>query len=123
LQVLGTAEFAQIPQRVRQQLHSIVPLVDAFKAEPQPLERLFPRAGPFDPHPQRMASGVDEPLPSTLGGVAMAWGVLEVGEPARMENPLAIVGGIKATIAGKRGASQGQPHRFGHLWQGWQTLR
>ena len=32
LQVLGTAELAQIDQRVRHQLHAIVPLLDAFKA-------------------------------------------------------------------------------------------
>jgi integrase len=32
LQVSGTAELAQIDQRVRHQLHAIVPLLDAFKA-------------------------------------------------------------------------------------------
>ena len=38
LQVLGTTERSQIHQRVRQQLHAIVPLLDAFKAEQQPFE-------------------------------------------------------------------------------------
>ena len=33
LRVLGTAELTQIDQRVRHQLHAIVPLLDAFKAE------------------------------------------------------------------------------------------
>ena len=33
LRVLDTAERAQVDQRVRQQLHAIVPLLDAFKAE------------------------------------------------------------------------------------------
>src|SRR2546425_12768351 len=47
LQVLGTAEPAQIDQRVRQQLHPIVPLLDTFKAEQQALEFVFPRKGPL----------------------------------------------------------------------------
>jgi len=33
LRVSGTAELTQIDQRVRHQLHAIVPLLDAFKAE------------------------------------------------------------------------------------------
>jgi len=32
LQVLGTAELAQIDQRVCQQLHAIMPLLDTFKS-------------------------------------------------------------------------------------------
>jgi hypothetical protein len=32
LQVLGTAERSQVDQRVRHQLHAIVPLLDAFKS-------------------------------------------------------------------------------------------
>ena len=32
LQVLGAAELTQIHQRVRHQLHAIVPLLDAFKS-------------------------------------------------------------------------------------------
>jgi len=32
LQVLGTTELSQINQRVRHQLHAIVPLLDAFKS-------------------------------------------------------------------------------------------
>ena len=37
LQVSGTAERSQVDQRVRHQLHAIVPLLDAFKTEQQPL--------------------------------------------------------------------------------------
>ena len=33
LRVLGTAERSQVDQRIRQQLHAIVSLLDAFKAE------------------------------------------------------------------------------------------
>ena len=50
LQVLGTAELSQINQRVRHQLHAIVPLLDAFKTQQQPLELIFPRKGPLDTH-------------------------------------------------------------------------
>src|SRR5256885_15313811 len=41
LRVLDTAERAQVDQRVRQQLHAIVPLLDTFKAEQHPLELVF----------------------------------------------------------------------------------
>ncbi len=54
LRVLDTAERSQIDQRVCHQLHAIVPLLDAFKSEQQPLELIFPGKGPFDTHPQRM---------------------------------------------------------------------
>ena len=50
LRVLDTAELAQIDHRIPQQLHPIVALLDAFKAEQQPLELIFPRKGPLDPH-------------------------------------------------------------------------
>ena len=48
LRVLGTAERSQVDHRVPQQLHAIVPLLDAFKAEQQPLELVLPRKGPLD---------------------------------------------------------------------------
>ena len=47
-EVSGTAERAQVDQRVRHQLHAIMPLLDAFKAEQQPLEFVLPRKGPLD---------------------------------------------------------------------------
>jgi len=63
LQVLGTAELAQIDQRVRHQLHPIVPLLDTFKSEQEPLELIFPRESPFDTHPQCMDSFIEnDPL-------------------------------------------------------------
>src|SRR5262245_44769045 len=49
LQVLGTAERSQVDQRVCHQLHAIMPLLNAFKAEQQPLEFVFPCKGPLDP--------------------------------------------------------------------------
>ena len=50
LQVLGTTERSQVDQRVCHQLHAIMPLLDAFKSEQQPLEFVLPRKGPLDPH-------------------------------------------------------------------------
>ena len=60
LQVLGPAERAQIDQRVRHQLHPIVPLLDTFKTEQQPLKFILPGKGPFDTHAQRMDGGIEE---------------------------------------------------------------
>ena len=48
LRVLGTAERSQVDQRIHPQLHPIVPLLDAFKTEQQPLELVLPRKGPLD---------------------------------------------------------------------------
>ena len=45
LRVLGAAELAQIDQRVCQQLHAIMPLLDTFKAEQESLEFIFPGRG------------------------------------------------------------------------------
>ena len=49
LQVLDTAERTQIYQRVRHQFHAVVSLLDAFKAEQQPLELVLPGKGPLNP--------------------------------------------------------------------------
>ena len=62
LRVLGTAELAQIDQRVCQHLHAIMPLLDTFKSEQQSLELIFPRKGALDTHPQGMDGGIKQPL-------------------------------------------------------------
>jgi hypothetical protein len=72
LQVSGTAERSQIDQRVRHQLHAIVPLLDTFKSEQQTLELVFPRKRSLDTHPQRMDRGVEQPLAPALGALAVA---------------------------------------------------
>jgi hypothetical protein len=41
-------ELLQADQRVRHQLHAIVPLLDVFKPEQQPLALVFPRKRPLD---------------------------------------------------------------------------
>jgi hypothetical protein len=50
LRVLGTPERSQVDQRIHQQLHPVVPLLDTFKAEQEPLEFVLPRKGPLDSH-------------------------------------------------------------------------
>ena len=72
MRVLDTAKDSQVDHRVPQQLHPVVLLLNAFKAEQQPLELVFPRKGPLDTHASRLDHGLEEPLPSTLGGFAIA---------------------------------------------------
>src|SRR5712691_8233596 len=113
LRVLDTAERAQVDQRVRQQLHAIVPLLDAFKAEQHPLELVFPRKRPLDPHPQRMDGGVEQPLAPTLGRLAVARILFDVGNQPRVEDRLAIRLGIKTTIEVEVGSVEIYTHLFG----------
>jgi hypothetical protein len=47
LRVLGTTERSQINQRICHQFHAIVPLLDAFKTQQQPLEFILPCKGPL----------------------------------------------------------------------------
>ena len=62
-----------------------------------------------------MDGGVEQPLAPTLGGLAVARILFDVGNQARIENALAIVRGIKAAIEIEIGASEVQPDLFGHL--------
>ena len=90
LQVLGTAEPAQIDQRVRQQLHPIVPLLDTFKAEQKSLELISPGKGALHAHPQRMDGFIEEAFVSALRGLTVAGILFDIGDQARIENALAI---------------------------------
>ena len=51
LRVLDTTERSQVDQGICHQLHPIVPLLNALKPQEEPLELVFPRKGPLDPHP------------------------------------------------------------------------
>ena len=62
LRVLGTAKRSQMDHRVPQQLHPIVPLLHACKAEQQALARIFPRQGPHDAHAYRVDGSVEQGL-------------------------------------------------------------
>src|SRR5437870_8491412 len=118
LRVSDTAERSQVDQRIGHQLHAIVPLLDAFKSEQQPLELIFPRKGPLDTHPQGMDGGVEQPLAPALGVLAVAWVLFDVRDHTDIENARAIGSGIKAAVKIDISASEVQPDLFGHLLQG-----
>ena len=98
LRVLDTAKRSQVNQRIRQQFHAIVPLLDAFKTEQEPLELVLPRKGAFDPHPSRMDGGVEEAFASAFGRLPITWILLNVGDQAGIENAFPVTCGIKAAI-------------------------
>jgi hypothetical protein len=81
LRVLGTAELPHIDQGVRHQLHANMSLLQVFKPQEQPLEFVLPRKGPIDPRPQGMNGGIEEPLASSLGSLAVAWVLFDVRNP------------------------------------------
>ena len=119
---LGTAEFAQIDQRVRHQLHARVPLLDTFTSEQQSLALVFPGKRPLDTHASRMDRGVEEPLAPTLGAPAVTGILCDVGDHAGIENALSIMHSIKAAIEIAIGPSEVQPDLCGHLFQRLQAL-
>src|SRR5882672_576413 len=100
-----------------------MPLLDAFKAEQQPLEFVLPRKGALDPHPQRMDGCVEEAFASAFRGLAVAGILFDIGDQAGIENARAIVRGIKAAIEVEVGPSEVQPDLFGYLFQRLQALR
>jgi len=69
-----------------------------------------------------MDGGVEQPLASTLGRLAVARILFDVGNQASIENAFAIVCGIKAPIEVEIGTSEVQIHFFGHLFQCFQAL-
>jgi hypothetical protein len=122
LRVSDTTERSQVDQRIGHQLHAIVPVLETFKAEQQPLEFVLPRKGPLDTHPQGMDGGVEPPLASALGVLAVAGVLFNVGDHPRIENALTIRFGVKAAVEIDLSASEIQADLFRHLLQGMQTL-
>jgi len=116
--ILYKPQLAQIDQRVCQQLHAIMPLLDTFKAEQESLEFIFPGKGTLDTHPQRMDGGVEQAFASALRGLAVAGILFDVGNQAGIENALPIVRGIKTAIQVEVRACQVQSNLLGHLFQG-----
>src|SRR5688500_12451850 len=98
LRVLGTAELPHVDQGVRHQFHAKMPLLQVFEMEEEPLEFILPGECPIDPSPQGMNSGIEETLASSLGALAVAWILCDVGNHSCIENALAIVRGIKASV-------------------------
>jgi hypothetical protein len=118
LRVLGTAELPHIDQGARHQFHAKVSLLHVFKTKPPPLELVLPRKGPIDASPQSMDGGIEEPFAPSLGALAVAGILCDVGDHARIENARAIVRGIKASVEIQIGSSQVQTDRFGDPLQG-----
>src|SRR5262249_28085549 len=119
---LQPTERSQVDQRIGHQLHAIVPLLDTFKSEQQPLEFIFPGKGPLDTHPQGMDDGVEQPLAPALGVLAVAGVLCDVGDHPRIENALTIRSGVKAAVEIDISPSEVQADLFRHLLQGVQTL-
>jgi hypothetical protein len=122
LRVLGTAELPHIDQGVRHQFHAKVSLLRVFKTKEEPLEFIFPRKCPIDTSPQCMDSGIKEPLAPSLGSLAVARILFDVGDQAGIENTLSDVLGIKARVKIQIGSCEVQTDRFSHSLQGFQTL-
>jgi hypothetical protein len=123
LRVLGTTELPHIDQGVRHQFHAKMSLLNMFKTQEEPLELIFPSECPINASPQGMDGGIEEPLASSLGALAVAGILFDVGDHARIENAFAIVRGIKARVKIQIGSSQVQPDRFGDPLQGFEPLR
>jgi hypothetical protein len=60
---------------------------------------------------------VEQPLPSALGGLAIAGILFDIGNQAGIKNALPIVRGIKATIKVKVGTTEIYTNLFRHLFQ------
>jgi hypothetical protein len=122
LRVSDTTERSQVDQRIGHQLPAIVPVLETFKAEQQPLEFVLPRKGPLDTHPQGMDGGVEQPLAPALGVLAVAGVLFDIGDHPRIEHALTIRFGVKAAVEIDISASEIQADLFGDLLQGVQTL-
>jgi hypothetical protein len=69
-----------------------------------------------------MDGGVEQPLAPTLGPLAVAGILWDVGDQAGIDNALPIVRGITATIEVEIGTPQVQPTLLDHLLQTFQAL-
>ena len=66
---------------------------------------------------------MEQPLAPTLGALAVARILWDVGNHTGMENALTIVRRIKAAIKIEIGPSEVQPDLFGHVFQRLQAFR
>ena len=94
-----------------------------FKPQEEPLELIFPRKSPIDARPQGMNGGIEEPFAPSLGALAVAGILFNVGDHTSVENALTIVRGIKASVEIQIGSSKVQPDHLSHPLQGFETLR
>ena len=70
-----------------------------------------------------MDDGIKQAFTTSLGTLAVPAVLWDVRDQARIENALAIVRRIKATIEVEISASEVHPDLFGDFLQGLQTLR
>jgi hypothetical protein len=117
LRVLGTAELPHLDQGVRQQCQAKVSLLPVFKTKQQPLEFVLPRNGPLDTGSQGVDGGIKSPLTPSLGALAVAWILCDVGDHASIENARAIALGIKAGVEIQIGSCQHETRHFRHTFQ------
>jgi hypothetical protein len=122
LRVLGTAERRPLDQGGCQPVHAKRPWLDMVKPPEEPRACLLPGACPIHASPQGLAGGRAAPVTPSLGAVAVAGRLGNVGEHARMEHTRASGRGINARVESPRGASKVQPHRFGPLLHGREPL-
>src|SRR4029450_3930418 len=134
LRVLGTAELPHIDQGVRQQFHAKMSLLNMFKTQEESLELVLPRKSPIHTSSQGMdrfieqtlssspihtsSQGMDRFIEQTLSSplpvLSIARILFDVGDHAGIENALAIVRGIKASVEIQIGSSKVQTGRFGY---------
>src|SRR5437867_12906157 len=90
LQVLGTAERTQIYQRVRHEFHAVVSLLDAFKAEQQPLELVVAGQGPLNAQAYGTHGGGGGALAAAVRRRATTRILLDGRDHAGVESTLAV---------------------------------
>src|SRR4029450_4317550 len=122
LRVLGTAELPHIDQGVRQQFHAKMSLLNMFKTQEESLELVLPRKSPLHTSSHGMDRFIEQTLSSPLPVLSIARILFDVGDHAGIENALAIVRGIKASVEIQIGSSKVQTGRFGYPLSGLQTL-
>src|SRR6266850_4236345 len=98
-------------------------LLHVFKPKEQPLECILPGECPIDASSQGMDGGIEEPLASSLGALAVAGILFDIGDHARIEDQLPIALGIKSRVEIEISPSKVQTDHFGHPLQSFQTLR
>ena len=94
LRVLGTAELPHIDQGVRHQLHAKMSLLQVLETKEEPPEFILPGECPIDASPQSMDGGIEEPLASSLGALAVAGVLFDVRNHPSIEDHLPVVRGI-----------------------------
>jgi hypothetical protein len=89
-------------------------LLNMFKTQEESLELVLPRKSPIHTSSQGMDRFIEQTLSSPLPVLSIARILFDVGDHAGIENALAIVRGIKASVEIQIGSSKVQTGRFGY---------